>query len=305
VNDTSAPVRLQQWEDWLEKIRRQISELFSDRFLYRQVTGMFEGNPELPTETVVRDWIDGMYVTSASIGVRRQLDQDPRVASLAHLLIDLTRHASTVRRSWYTAESPPGLVDGANRAFDDFAPNGQDSLAPEVVEADRKSLETAFAPLQPWVQSRVAHANARSTKAATWKDLDAAIDAVGKTYQKYHQLIARGPILFVEPEILENWQRVFRVPWLPQRRRTEMRATGIVRQVDQLGRIVLPIELRRALNVKDGDALEIDVDGEDLILYKGQPKCVFCGQRGAALEFHARRVCTECAKSIGAMVPTD
>ena len=56
-----------------------------------------------------------------------------------------------------------------------------------------------------------------------------------------------------------------------------MKATGIVRKVDELGRIVLPIELRRTLNINIKDPLEIYVDGESIMLKKYQPACVFCG----------------------------
>ena len=56
-----------------------------------------------------------------------------------------------------------------------------------------------------------------------------------------------------------------------------MKATGIVRKVDELGRIVLPIELRRTLNIDIKDPLEIYVDGESIMLKKYQPACVFCG----------------------------
>ena len=57
-----------------------------------------------------------------------------------------------------------------------------------------------------------------------------------------------------------------------------MKATGIVRKVDELGRIVLPIELRRTLNIEIKDPLEIYVDGESIMLKKYQPACVFCGR---------------------------
>ena len=55
-----------------------------------------------------------------------------------------------------------------------------------------------------------------------------------------------------------------------------MKSTGIVRKVDELGRIVLPIEMRRTLDIAEKDALEIYVDGEDIILHKYQAACVFC-----------------------------
>ena len=54
-----------------------------------------------------------------------------------------------------------------------------------------------------------------------------------------------------------------------------MKATGIVRKVDELGRIVLPIELRRTLKIEIKDPLEIYVDGESIMLKKYQPACVF------------------------------
>lgn len=56
-----------------------------------------------------------------------------------------------------------------------------------------------------------------------------------------------------------------------------LKSTGVVRKLDQLGRIVLPKELRTVLNLKEKDALEIYVDGEQIILKKYEPACVFCG----------------------------
>ena len=56
-----------------------------------------------------------------------------------------------------------------------------------------------------------------------------------------------------------------------------MKSTGIVRKVDELGRVVLPIELRRNLNIEEKDSLEIYVDGNSVILKKYEPDCIFCG----------------------------
>ena len=55
-----------------------------------------------------------------------------------------------------------------------------------------------------------------------------------------------------------------------------MKSTGIVRKVDELGRIVLPIEMRRTLNIEEKDSLEIYVEGDNVILRKYQPTCIFC-----------------------------
>ena len=55
-----------------------------------------------------------------------------------------------------------------------------------------------------------------------------------------------------------------------------MKSTGIVRKVDELGRIVLPIELRRTLDISEKDTLEIYVEGSAIVLRKYRPSCIFC-----------------------------
>ncbi|MDQ7092766.1 MULTISPECIES: AbrB/MazE/SpoVT family DNA-binding domain-containing protein [Desulfosporosinus] len=78
-----------------------------------------------------------------------------------------------------------------------------------------------------------------------------------------------------------------------------MKSTGIVRKVDELGRIVLPIELRRTLGIDEKDALEIYVDQEKIILKKYEPACVFCGNASDNQLFHGKNVCRECAVAMG------
>ena len=73
-----------------------------------------------------------------------------------------------------------------------------------------------------------------------------------------------------------------------------MKATGIVRKVDELGRIVLPIELRRTLNIDIRDPLEIYVDGESIMLKKYQPACIFCGSSDDVVELNGKIVCRKC-----------
>ena len=73
-----------------------------------------------------------------------------------------------------------------------------------------------------------------------------------------------------------------------------MKSTGIVRKVDELGRVVIPIELRRTLGISIKDALEIYVDGEKIILKKYEPACIFCGNADGIIQFSGRIVCQDC-----------
>ena len=77
-----------------------------------------------------------------------------------------------------------------------------------------------------------------------------------------------------------------------------MKATGIVRKVDELGRRVLPIELRRTLNIEIKDPLEIYVDGESIMLKKYQPACVFCGSSDNIKQIKGKNVCGNCVKEL-------
>ena len=73
-----------------------------------------------------------------------------------------------------------------------------------------------------------------------------------------------------------------------------MKSTGIVRKVDELGRIVLPIELRRTLDIAERDPLEIYVDGSSIILKKYMPACIFCGESRDVVQFKGKNVCPKC-----------
>ncbi len=77
-----------------------------------------------------------------------------------------------------------------------------------------------------------------------------------------------------------------------------MKSTGIVRKVDELGRVVLPIELRRTLGIAERDALEIYVDGENIILKKYEPACIFCDNAKDIIIFKNRNVCSECVTAL-------
>ena len=77
-----------------------------------------------------------------------------------------------------------------------------------------------------------------------------------------------------------------------------MKSTGIVRKVDELGRIVLPIEMRRTLDIAEKDALEIYVEGSSVILKKYKPSCIFCDSTKEILHFKGKNVCPKCMKEL-------
>lgn len=77
-----------------------------------------------------------------------------------------------------------------------------------------------------------------------------------------------------------------------------MKSTGIVRKVDELGRIVLPVEMRRTLDIAEKDALEIYVEGENIILRKYQAACIFCDSTKDLISYKGRNVCSDCVSKM-------
>lgn len=77
-----------------------------------------------------------------------------------------------------------------------------------------------------------------------------------------------------------------------------MKATGIIRRVDELGRIVLPIELRRNLDIAEKDELEIFLQDDTVVLRKYEPTCIFCGAAEKLITFRNKVICRNCVRSL-------
>lgn len=73
-----------------------------------------------------------------------------------------------------------------------------------------------------------------------------------------------------------------------------MKSTGIVRRVDELGRIVLPIELRNKMDIKTKDSVEIFVDEDRIVLKKYSPSCIFCGNAEEVFTYGGKLICRNC-----------
>jgi transcriptional pleiotropic regulator of transition state genes len=77
-----------------------------------------------------------------------------------------------------------------------------------------------------------------------------------------------------------------------------VRSVGLPRKVDDLGRVVIPVEFRRLLGIREGDEVEIAMDGDHLVLARVDPGCVFCGGVVGLERVHERWVCADCLVEI-------
>ena len=77
-----------------------------------------------------------------------------------------------------------------------------------------------------------------------------------------------------------------------------MKSTGIVRRIDDLGRVVLPVELRRTLNLEVRDPVEIFIDGDAIVLRKYDAACLFCGAPRDLLFYRGKQICRSCLRQL-------
>ena len=82
-----------------------------------------------------------------------------------------------------------------------------------------------------------------------------------------------------------------------------MKSIGMSRKVDDLGRIVLPVELRRQLGIKAGDELDIAVDGAMVMLHKIEARCIFCDSQEGLRGYCEKQVCSDCLGQLSSMAP--
>lgn len=80
-----------------------------------------------------------------------------------------------------------------------------------------------------------------------------------------------------------------------------MKATGIIRKVDELGRVVIPIEIRNKFNIVEKDPIEIYVDESSIVLKKYEPNCIFCGETKNLVEYKGKLVCKNCSEKLNSL----
>ncbi len=74
--------------------------------------------------------------------------------------------------------------------------------------------------------------------------------------------------------------------------------TGIIRKMDELGRVVIPIEIRNQLKIAEKEPIEIYVDGESIVLKKFEANCIFCGSNKGLVRYKEKNICNNCCEKL-------
>jgi len=161
-------------------------------------------------------WVNGNYVRSQGLAVRRQVDVDDDVVSLGRLLDRIAKSPSVFSRQRYLAELHPTTPDLGNQFFDALVGPGAKALDAATPLADLEGLSGGTAKVRDWVSNEVAHYNAKTgqfSQGLTFGDVHEAMDLIFEIFNRYTQLIYGRTI--AGSVTMPPWEAVFRVAWIP------------------------------------------------------------------------------------------
>ena len=232
--------KLEKWLKWMETIHDEILALVQDTNMFWEVQNIIRENPRIQKPNAFYGYLARTYLSHALIGLRRQTKLQKDSISFVRLLDEIAKNPEELSRSYfnshYSSSNGPdldevigrteleavGIVDSPQLKeiikMDDFAPYADVSgahVCPQMVEDDRKKLESAAKRHEAFADKRIAHWDKREPKVVpTFEELDDCIKLLDQTYVKYHFLFHAESIDTLMPTYQYEWKRIFCEPWL-------------------------------------------------------------------------------------------
>jgi hypothetical protein len=202
-----------QWQELLESaIIPDVRWLLVQRYVFREVRSLVERNPRIQRPSVFYSVWGSTFARSALVGLRRQVDEDHRVASLARLLQEIRRAPHVISRDRFV--SLYILKDDGHRDFDILTEEGAREVDPHRVQDDLSRLRRSTAGLERFATQRVAHFDLEaSPRIPTYAELDAALDLLEELSNRYRGLLL-AEAGSLTPTINYDWKAIFREPWI-------------------------------------------------------------------------------------------
>jgi hypothetical protein len=188
--------------------------------VYREIWGMMvaaiDANPTIP-RTLAMDYLAGTYSQSQAVAVRRLVDTSGDVISLVRLLDSIAANPKLITREWWIGQHDPLDHRVAAQEWDaNFGGTVRDHVDPQIVVSDKLALLVEADKVKMPVNKVVAHrVENYSGPMLSHRDLNAAIDHIGRLFQKYYKLVLIGGWYRLVPLDLKRVMRTFSVPWVP------------------------------------------------------------------------------------------
>jgi hypothetical protein len=218
-----ADSRIEKWRRWCEdRIYPEVTVMHLYRDTFNEV-GRIVGESDLPPSYFWR-YLPETYSTTQAVAVRRQAEVSDRVVTLGRLLSEMESDAGRLSRRWFIDMWGWDDERMADETFSKkFAGRAGEHLDPAIPAADLAALQRGAASVKKYVDEHLAHSNKRPGAAIpTLNDVDAAVEAIGSTFQKY-ALLLTATDHSLKTVLTHEWRTIFRQPWakgdLPRRGR--------------------------------------------------------------------------------------
>jgi hypothetical protein len=229
--------RRERWRTWIDgPIRTNVLKMFLQRDAYMKVTGMLAANKSLPDSYWWEFMVD-TYITTQAMAVRRQADEDRRVASLRRIMIELETRPQLLSREYWTGlwrddpEDSEWTQREAERSWaKQYAGSTGDYIDPAIPAADMETLTSATSKVNRFVNRHIAHSQstihqpdprepahvdaASPDTTLSAKEVHEVVDVIGDLFKKYYNLFTASSYVFLVPVIQHDWLAAFRVPWM-------------------------------------------------------------------------------------------
>lgn len=230
--------RVDKWVRWIEgPIKHNVLSMHLQRKVWNEATEMLAANPDLP-HSYWWEFMRETYSTTMAMAVRRQVDLDKQVASLARLVTEIESDAELLTLDRYltvtTEDDDPSWFDAARRTWDErFGGTFSHHLDPTVPGHHRRELAEMGATVRRYVDKHVAHAEASAPEVVlTVNELHAGVDVIGRIFNTYVLLLTGASYGRLDPVIQHTWQEAFWVPWSAPGWRRKARQRELERRSD-------------------------------------------------------------------------
>lgn len=206
----------EKWQEWIERIYREVVTLFAYRSFYRGLAEMTQANDAIPASSFF-DALAAWYGTTQSMGVRRQTDLGRDAISLAAPLTNMAAHPQVMTRERFLALWDADEHDQrrGNEEFDRYAGSSADRIEAERYQADLDCFQQTARPTKDYVDRLVAHNDQRELdRMVTYEELNAAIDLLEELVNKYMVLLKAIGVPSADPVHQADWKNAFRIAWL-------------------------------------------------------------------------------------------
>lgn len=208
--------RFADWLGWYEEAKADVTTLFHQRHIWRNLLAMLGSNPEIQHHAVVNEWLARSYSQTLAVGVRRQSEYGERRPTIARLLHEIATHPGVLTFSRYRDVEPGQPLASVQETWSRYA--AQDSgVDSTTVRADLGEIVSRCEPARRWVNQGIAHRGRDiidSPLSISFDELHAGLDTLGATTKKYFALFHPGQVLYrVTPDTGLQWTEMFAVPW--------------------------------------------------------------------------------------------